>query len=117
MNFYGIGRLTKDPECKEVGDTSVTRFSVACNRKIKDKEYTDFFDCECWGKQGEIIDKYLNKGRKVFIEGRLKQDTWETDGQKRSKILLTVTNFEFIDSASQNESSSSEEPAADGLPF
>jgi len=98
MRFNGVARLTKDPQTRAAGQVTVTEFSVAHNRKFKEKEETSFFDCECWSKQGEIIAEYLSKGRKIYIEGRLKQDTWETDGQRRSKVLLVVENFEFVDS-------------------
>lgn len=99
-----IGNLTRDPELRVTPKgTSICQFGIAVNRTYKDdagnsKEEVNFFDIEAWGKQGEIISKYLSKGRPLFIQGRLKQDTWDdkATGQKRSKVKVVLDNFQFI---------------------
>ncbi len=112
MKFYGVGRLTKDPNTKTFGENSVCEFSVAVNRKVKDKEFTDFYDMECWGRRGDVVQEYFQKGSKILVSGRLKQDTWETDGVKRSKIVCVVEDFEFCDSKPVERSPVERSPVA-----
>ena len=100
-----IGRLTRDPETRATGSgNSVVAFGLAMNRtwtkrdtgeKVED---TTFVDVEAWGRTGETIARYMRKGRQIFIEGRLKLDTWERDGQRRSKLSIVCETFQFIDS-------------------
>ncbi|GJM18683.1 MAG: single-stranded DNA-binding protein [Phycisphaeraceae bacterium] len=101
-----IGRLTRDPEVRHTsGNTAIANFGLAVGRKYKlqsgeQREETMFIDCEAWGKTGELIAQYVSKGRPLFIEGRLKLDQWEdkNGGGKRSKHVMVVENFQFIDS-------------------
>jgi single-strand DNA-binding protein len=99
-----IGRLVGDPETRKIqNDRSVTSFALAVsktfnNRDGEEQEKVSFFDCEMWGKRGEVVAKYLKKGNHIFIEGHLDQDKWQDkDGQNRSKVVVGVENFEFID--------------------
>lgn len=91
-----IGNLTRDIETRQVGDNTVAKFGIAVNRKYKDKEETTFVDCEAWGRTAEVMAKHTHKGNAVCIEGRLKLDTWEKDGEKRSKLLVVAENFYFL---------------------
>jgi len=100
-----IGRLTRDPETRSLkSGTSVVSFGLAVNRTYTKQESgekieeTCFLDLEAWGRQGETIARYMKKGRQIFIEGRLKLDSWEKDGQKHSKLRVVVEGFQFIDS-------------------
>lgn len=101
-----IGNLTRDPELRYTPQGSaVCEFAIAINRKWKNKqtgqmqEEVDFFDITAWGKTGEVAAEYLKKGRPVFIEGRLKQDRWETpEGKKMSKVKVTAENIQFLGS-------------------
>jgi single-strand DNA-binding protein len=101
-----MGNLTRDIEIKHTSNNNaVGNFGLAVNRKFKAgdgewREEVTFVDCEVWGRTAENMSKYLHKGRPVFIEGRLKLDTWEdkNDGSKRSKMRVVVENFQFIDS-------------------
>lgn len=96
------GNLTRDPEVRHTsGNTSVCSFGLAVNRRWKsadgeDKEEVTFVDCSAWGKTGETIAQYFSKGRPIYVEGRLKLDQWEADGQKRSKLSVTVESFQFV---------------------
>jgi single-strand DNA-binding protein len=99
-----IGRLTRDPESRSTSSgTSVVSFGLAVNRTYVRREggekveETCFVDCEAWGKTGETIARYLRKGRSMFVEGRLRFDSWEKDGQRRSKLSVVVDNFQFLD--------------------
>lgn len=107
MNFNQVqiaGRLTKSIELRYLpSGAAVASFSVAINRTWKDKqtgekrEEVSFIDCEAFGKTGEILNQYLSKGDPVFLAGRLRQDTWQTqDGQNRSKLKVIVNEFQFV---------------------
>ena len=99
-----IGNLTRDPELRVTPKgTAICQFGLAVNRQFKDesgatRDETTFVDIEAWGKQGETVAKYLTKGRPLFVEGRLKLDSWDdkTTGQKRSKMKVVLENFQFL---------------------
>lgn len=101
-----MGNLTRDVEIKQIGSgQSVANIGLAVNRRFRtqsgeDRDETTFIDCEAWGRQAEVMAQYLSKGRPVFIEGRLKLDTWQdkNDGSNRSKMRVVVEGFQFIDS-------------------
>jgi single-strand DNA-binding protein len=99
-----MGNITRDVQLKQTsGNQSVVEIGVAVNRKYKTKdgqerEEVTFVDCECWGPRAEVIAKYFTKGKPIFIEGRLKLDTWEDkDGQKRSKMRVMIEDFQFVE--------------------
>ena len=100
-----IGRLTRDPESRALpSGSAVVTFGLATNRVYNNRttgekvEETTFVDVEAWGRVGETIARFMKKGRQIFIEGRLKFDSWERDGQRRSKLSVVAENFQFIDS-------------------
>jgi single-strand DNA-binding protein len=98
-----IGNLTRDPQLSYLpSQTAVVDFGLAVNRRWTGKdgqarESTCFIDCRAFAGQAETINKYLTKGRPVFVEGRLEYDTWTAqDGTKRSKHRVTVESFQFL---------------------
>ena len=98
-----LGNLTRDPQLSYTpNQTAVVDFGLATNRKWtaqdgNQREETCFIDCRAFGRQAENINKYLSKGRLVFIEGRLTFDTWTAqDGSKRSRHRVTVENSQFM---------------------
>jgi len=97
-----IGNLTRDPELRYTqGGMAVTDLNLAVNSRYTDKdgakkEQTTFVTVTVWGRRAEVACEFLSKGRPVFIEGRLKYDTWEKDGQKRSKLSVVAENFQFL---------------------
>ena len=100
-----IGNLTRDPQVKHLpSQTVVAEFGLATNRKYRtatgeDKEETCFVDCSAFGKQAEVIGQFCQKGKAIFVEGRLKFDSWEDKaGGKRSKVSVVVENFQFLGS-------------------
>lgn len=102
-----MGNLTRDPQLTYLpSQTAVVDFGLAVNRKWKsregeDKDETCFVDCRMFGRRAEVINKYCKKGNPLFIEGRLTFDSWTAqDGTKRSKLRVTVENFEFLGGAS-----------------
>ena len=115
-----IGRLTRPPELKSTNSGAYfCRFSLASNRSIYNKQSGEnrdevgFFDCVAWGKGGEAIHKYLDKGRRICVEGSLRWSSWEgTDGKKQSKVEIHVEGFQFLDAKPQGEQSSEPQGAA-----
>lgn len=98
-----MGNLTRDPETRTTsGGNSVTNFGLAINRTWRNaageqQEDVDYIDCTAWGKAGEIIAQYMQKGRALLVSGRLSQRSWEADdGSKRSKVEVVVEDFNFI---------------------
>jgi single-strand DNA-binding protein len=99
-----LGNLTRDPQLKYLpSQTAVAEFGLAINRKFRtqqgeDREEVTFVDCSAFGKTGELINQYFTKGKPIFIQGRLKYDSWEDKqgGGKRSRMTVIVENFQFI---------------------
>jgi single-strand DNA-binding protein len=101
-----IGNLTRDPIVKQLpSNTTLAEFGLAMSRKYRtaageDKEEVCFVDCTAFGRQAETIAQWCRKGKQLFVEGRLKYDTWEDrqGGAKRSKLSIVVENFQFLGS-------------------
>ena len=96
-----VGRLTKDAELKYIASgQAVCKFSIAINRRRKVGEQwedeANFFDIVLWGRQGESLSQYLQKGKLVGVEGELRQDRWQQDGQNRSKIEIVANNIQLL---------------------
>ncbi|MDG1242544.1 MAG: single-stranded DNA-binding protein [Opitutae bacterium] len=97
-----MGNLTRDPELRvTAGGISICKIGLAVNRVYSTKdgerrEEVTYVDIDAFGKQAEVISKYMRKGRPLFVEGRLKFDQWESEGQKRSKLGVILDKFEFI---------------------
>lgn len=97
-----MGRLTRDPEQRTTttGKT-IASFSIAVDRGGQD-DAADFFDITAWEKLGELVMQYLSKGRRVLVQGRLRQDSWDDKetGKKRSRVEVTATDVTFLDGPS-----------------
>jgi single-strand DNA-binding protein len=92
-----VGHLTRDVELKFTpNQTAVASCGIAVTHKYKEREDTMFIDFDVWGKQAETFNKYCKKGQAIMLEGRLVYQTWEKDGQKRSKHKLSVDSFQFL---------------------
>ena len=101
-----MGNLTRDPQMSYLpSQTPVVEFGLAVNRRWRgqdnqQREETCFVDCRIFGKQAEVFNQYMSKGRGVLVEGRLHFDTWEgKDGVKRSKHRVIVERFVFLGGA------------------
>lgn len=97
-----MGNLTRDIELRYTpGGTAVTDIGVAVNdrRKTAEGEWVEevtFVDVTLWGRTAEVAGEYLGKGSPIFLEGRLKLDTWEKDGQKHSKLKVVCDRMQLI---------------------
>jgi len=115
-----IGRLTRDAELKYTSSgQAVCKFSIAVNRRKKNgdqwEDEANYFDIVVWGKQGESLHPYLTKGKMVGVDGELRQDRWQQEGQNRSKVEVIANNIQLLGgdrkdskNAPSEESSSSE---------
>jgi single-strand DNA-binding protein len=104
-----LGRLTKDTDLRNINGSSVVNFDIAISRKYKTRdnkkaEEVCFLPCEAWGSGADTIAQYFKKGDPIIVHGSMKQENWESDGQKRSRLVLRVTNFEFIPGTKNNSS-------------
>jgi single-strand DNA-binding protein len=105
-----LGNLTRDPELRYTPKgTAVADIGLAINRvwnneQNQRQEETTFVDITLWGRQAELAQQYLVKGRGAFIEGRLQMDTWEdkASGQKRSKLKVVAENLQFMPDSKGN---------------
>src|SRR5476651_2069575 len=97
-----MGNLTRDPEVKYTPKgTAVCDLGMAINDSYKAqdgtiKETVTYVDVEVWGRTAENCKQYLAKGRGVFVEGQLRLDQWEQDGQKRSKLKVRADRVQFL---------------------
>lgn len=101
-----IGRLVKEPEVRYAGETAVARYTLAVDRKYKKEgePTADFINCVAFGKQGEFAEKYLNKGMKIAVTGRIQTGSYTNkDGQKVYTTDLVVEEYEFCESKGQTE--------------
>ena len=112
-----LGNLTRDPQLRYTpSQMAVCEFGLAVNRRRRSssgeqQEEVCFVDITAWGKQAETLSKYVTKGQPLFIEGRLTLDRWETkDGQKRSKLHVTLENFQFLDSGRNRQGAAGAPP-------
>lgn len=118
-----VGNLTRDPDYKQLtSGQGVCRLSLATNRQFKNRQTGTmvqevcYIDIDVWGAQADSCNQYLQKGRAVLVEGRLKYDTWEDQsGQTRSKHSVVADRVVFLSSASDQvdqESVAATKPAS-----
>jgi single-strand DNA-binding protein len=102
------GTVTRDAELRYIKETPLLAFSLAVNRAYKKgdewQEDASFFDCEMWGKRAEKLAQYINKGTRLTIQAEPRQDRWEQDGNKRSKVKFVVQQLEFAGGKSESKS-------------
>jgi len=103
-----VGRLVRDAELKYTASgQAVCKFSIAINRRKKNGDQwvseANYFDVVLWGRLGESINQYLLKGKSVGVEGELRQDRWQQDGQTRTKVDILANNIQLLDFGQQSE--------------
>lgn len=107
-----MGRLTRDPEQRTTSTgKTIASFGIAVDRASQD-DTADFFNVTAWEKLGELVVQYLAKGRRVLVQGRLRQDSWDDKetGKKQSRIEVVATDVTFLDGPS--DSAGASRPAA-----
>jgi single-strand DNA-binding protein len=98
-----IGHLTREPELRYTPEgTPLAEIALAISRAWRDegqkREEVTYVDVVLWGRLSEVAQRYLTKGRPVFIEGRLELDIWERDGQKHSRLRVVGENMQLLGS-------------------
>lgn len=104
-----MGRLTRDPEQRTTSTgKTIASFSIAVDRGGQD-DAADFFNVTAWEKLGELVMQYLAKGRRVLVQGRLRQDSWDDKetGKKQSRIEVVATDVTFLDGPNGGDGGSS----------
>jgi single-strand DNA-binding protein len=135
-----MGRIGQDPEIIQSGENKIAKFSLATNESYKDKngqkvEQTEWHSIVVFGKQAEIAEKWFKKGNQLLVEGKIKTDSWEKDGEKKYKTNVILNGFEFIGTSHANDvdtrvtaevqatyqknkpEPTNEQPKSDDLPF
>lgn len=117
--FTGIGRLTRDPEVRySQGENSlcIARYTLACDRisKKEGQPTADFISCVAMGKAGEFAEKYLSKGMKIAVEGRIQTGSYDKDGTKVYTTDVYVERHEFVESRN-NQHYEPDQNSADGF--
>jgi single-strand DNA-binding protein len=113
-----IGRLTREAELKyTAGGQAVCKFSIAVNRRRKNgdqwEDEANFFDIVVWGRQGESLHPYLVKGKMVGVDGELRQDRWQQDGQNRSKVEIVANYLQLLGGGSSSDRQNFQNQASD----
>lgn len=117
-----MGRLTRDPEIRySSGDSqnAVARFSIAVDRRFRRDggQEADFFDCSAFGRSAEFVEKYLKKGVKIVLQGRIENNNYTNrEGQKVYGTRIVAENIEFAESKAASQSSAAQYQAPQGAP-
>lgn len=115
--WIGTGRLTADPEVRQTNSGKIVasyRLAVDRNVKTEGQPEADFINCVAWGKTGELAEKYLHKGMKILVEGRIQTGSYEKDGVKHYTTDIIVDRHEFCESKRSSDSGSYAAPPAQG---
>lgn len=114
-----VGNLGIDPEVKHLeGDNTVANFTLATSESYKDRngnkvEQTEWHSLELWGQQAKIAEQYLKKGSQIYVEGKIKTESWDDkDGNKRYRTKIRVVSFTMLGSKPQDQSTSNSSPSS-----
>lgn len=105
------GNIVRDLELRTIPNekaTQVLDFTLAVDDGWGDNKKSCFFDVTIFGKKAEVIEQYCRKGSTICVNGRLSMDTWESDGQKRSKVKIVANDFDFCDKPDENQQSNNQ---------
>ncbi|MBQ1778269.1 MAG: single-stranded DNA-binding protein [Acidaminococcaceae bacterium] len=107
-NISLIGRLTRDAEVSYTPNgTAAAKFALAVNRSVKKGDNwvdeASYIDCQMYGKMAESLKPYLTKGKQIGIDGWLKQERWESNGEKRSRVVVNVNNLQLLDKKDKSQ--------------
>lgn len=119
-----VGNVGKAPEVREVGASKVATFSLATTEKgytAKDgtviQDRTTWHNIVAWKGLAEIVEKYVNKGSQIFIEGKYTSRLWEKDGVKHTSYEVIAENIQLLGKAEKSESGYASKPDGDDCPF
>ncbi|MCL2332728.1 MAG: single-stranded DNA-binding protein [Actinomycetia bacterium] len=116
---FVTGNLTRDPELRQAGATTVLQLGIAVNDRKKNpqteqwEDVPNYFDVLVWGARGESLSRFLHKGQKVAVSGRLHWNQWQnSEGEKRSKVEIVADDIEFM--SARNDQGSAPVPGISG---
>ena len=120
-----IGNVGKDPEVREVGDSKVANFSIAATERgyttksgKEVPEHTEWFNCEVWGGLANVVEKFVHKGDRLMLEGKLRTRSYDKDGEKRYVTDFKVANLLMLSNkGGAPQSQPAQEEPNDDLPF
>ena len=116
MNSVSLtGRLTKDPEIRTSGDTTIARFSIAVDRRFKKdgEQSADFLNCVCFGKQADFIEKYFKKGMRIGLNGRIQTGSYTNkEGVRVNTFDIVADTVEFEESKGSGNTSTQSKPVS-----
>ena len=113
-----LGRLGKDPELKQTTTgKSVCTFSVATDTSYGGNKETTWHNIVAWGKQAEVINEYLSKGREIYVEGRITNRSYEKDGQKKYVTEIVLESFSFVGGKQEAKEETKPVRPEDDVPF
>lgn len=109
MNSVALtGRWTKEIDFRALDTGAIAKCSIAVDEGYGTKKYTSFFDVVMFGKLAENMANHSGKGRKVLIEGRIKQERWDKDGSTQSAVRVYANNIEFLDYKDNGDSATAQ---------
>jgi single-strand DNA-binding protein len=111
------GRWVRDIETKDINGKTLAKCTIAVDEGYGDNKKSHYFDVEMWGKTADAVSNYSGKGKKVLVSGRLKVDTWEKDGQKRTATRIVAEEVEFLEKAQRETERAADPFADDGTPI
>ena len=110
-SITAAGYLVQDPDTREVNSKKVCKVRLCIsNNRAKDDEKL-FIDVEMWGRQAEIADEYLKKGRSIIVQGELRRNSWENEGKKYTKDFITAQSFQFLNTGGTSEDGGAKAPS------
>ena len=120
-----IGNVGKDPEIRVVGDNKVANFSIAATERgyttksgKQVEEHTEWFNCEVWGGLASVVEKFVHKGDRLMLEGKLRTRSYDKDGEKRYVTDFKVSNLLMLSNKGEApQSQPAQEEPKDDLPF
>ena len=117
-NFHAFGRLTADPEYREVGESQVANFTIATDTGYGERKATLFTKCAAWGKQAELINGSFKKGNRILVTGEMQPKNWENkNGDTVYDVQVNVRNFNFVDPKEEGASASAGTAKKEDVPF
>ena len=91
-----VGNVGKTPEVRQVGENKVASFTLATTEKFKDREETEWHNIVVWGKQAEVVEKYVDKGTQLYVEGRIKTEKYTKDGQDKFIVKIYASTLQLL---------------------
>ena len=104
-----IGRVGQTPQVRTVGENKVANFTVATTEKYKDREDTEWHNIAVWGKLADVVEKWVDKGMMVYVEGKIKTEKYTKDGQDKFVVRIMASSLQML--SKKEDSAPAEKPS------